>query len=68
MDKIYYKVPENLLISLLRSQTIYSALQNGGVDNWHYYCDSIQEFLKAIGVKDIDDIVYKNLKNFEEIK
>lgn len=38
------KIEEAKLIELITRSEELKALENGGVDNWSYYCDSINEY------------------------
>jgi hypothetical protein len=38
-----YLIEENELISLLRDKLTLEALENGGVDNWQWYGESLHE-------------------------
>lgn len=42
-----YLVSENELKALLADSMILEALENGGVDNWRYYGNAIQDFIEA---------------------
>ena len=44
--KKYRCVPEKELIILLESYNRLQALENGGVDNWDWYCDSLHDYLE----------------------
>ena len=44
--KKYRCVPEKELIILLESYNRLQALENGGVDNWDWYCDSLHNYLE----------------------
>lgn len=48
MEKTY-QVSESELIELIHDSMKLCALENGGVDNWILYIDSIQDFEKANG-------------------
>lgn len=48
MEKTY-QVSESELIELIHDSMKLCALENGGVDNWTWYSDSIQDFEKANG-------------------
>lgn len=52
----YYIVEENLLKELWINDLKLAALENGGVDNWEWYGESINDFLKE-----------QKAKNFEEL-
>ena len=45
MDKVYYKIDENRLFQLLAEEAHLNALFQGGVDNWEWYSDSVQNYL-----------------------
>ena len=40
------EIEEKALFDLLTGYRKYLALQNGGVDNWMGYCDSINEYIE----------------------
>ena len=78
--KIYYKVRESTLLDLLSRAYKLEALEDGGVDNWSWYIDSCDDFLRTycknngIDPKLVDegaigfyDVAESDLKNFEEI-
>ena len=44
--KKYRCVPEKELIVLLESYNRLQALENGGVDNWNWYGDSLRDYLE----------------------
>ena len=44
--KKYRLVEEKELIVLLESFNKLQALENGGVDNWNWYCDSLHDYLE----------------------
>lgn len=69
MEK-YYKVSESELRELIYDSMTFSALQNGGVDNWEWYSTSIQDFIEANGKPNdsIYDIAENELKNYEEVE
>lgn len=52
----YYIVEENLLKELWINDLKLAALENGGVDNWEWYGESISDFLKE-----------QRAENFEEL-
>ena len=43
----YRVVPETELLSLLEDSNKLRALENGGVDNWSWYGDSIRDYFEA---------------------
>lgn len=40
------KIEEAKLIELIARSEELRALENGGVDNWGYYCDALNEYRK----------------------
>ena len=44
--KQYRCVPEKELLEILEAANKYWALENGGVDNWDWYCDSLNDYLE----------------------
>ena len=44
--KKYRCVPEGELLRILEAANKYWALNNGGVDNWSWYCDSLYNYLE----------------------
>ena len=69
----YYKVSETVLKSLLEDSYTYSALRNGGVDNWEWCGASIGDFIESseridgIEYESIEEIAEAGLKNYEEL-
>lgn len=76
MEKIYL-VPESDLRSLVYGALMFNALENGGVDNWKWYSDSISNFIstwkkdKNIPTNEeiyIEDIVEDQMQYFNKAK
>lgn len=42
----YFKVPESRLLQLLSAEITLLALESGGVDNWSWYGESLNEFFE----------------------
>lgn len=69
----YYKISETVLRELLLQSYLYCALEAGGVDNWEWAGDSIQDFVRGssnidgVEYEDMDAVVEADLKNYEEI-
>ena len=72
MKKYYYLTEEELLILLTDSIRL-KALETGGVDNWSWYGDSINDFINSwveenfLDSKyywEIEDIAKSELKNY----
>ena len=75
--KKFYKVEEKDLLDMLEAYERLTALEQGGVDNWDWYGDSLTDHLiflrKEYGVSDKNDFYFEDvaevqLKNYEEIK
>lgn len=43
----YYKISKDDLYELLKAANRYWALDYGGVDNWEWYGDSVQDYIRA---------------------
>lgn len=69
MEEKYYKISESELLELLHDELTLIALQNGGVDNWSGYSESIMYFLAANGNlnDDMYDIAQNLLEDYEEV-
>ena len=69
----YYKIPEEQLIQLLKSDYELIALEDGGVDNWPFYGEARQNYVEAVkpleAKKDywFYDLAKDALKDFEVI-
>jgi hypothetical protein len=59
-----YVISEGRLRDLLHSEAILNALENGGVDNWEWYGDSIRDFFKRVNEEEIPEDGYS--EGFEE--
>lgn len=77
MAEKFYKISEKDLIHLLYYCCKFDALECGGVDNWEYYSESIHEYVEEYKEEnnipkeeefDLENIVYKEIENYEEIK
>ena len=44
-----------------------AALEDGGVDNWEWAGESISDYCSRAGVEDIEELVEKELKEYEEV-
>lgn len=63
-----YIISENKLRQLLKDEIKLEALEHGGVDNWEWYGDSIQDYLKECNVEEIEDLIEKELEIYSEVK
>lgn len=52
----YYIVEEKLLKNLWINDLKLAALESGGVDNWEWYGESINDFLKEQKAKNFEDL------------
>lgn len=59
-----YIISETRLRDLIRAEEEICALNSGGVDNWEWYCDSIQDYLRENNYEDMDDAVEKELESY----
>lgn len=53
----YYIVEENLLKELWINDLKLAALESGGVDNWEWYGESINDFLKEQKAENFEELV-----------
>lgn len=70
----YTSIDKNTLRDLLEGYYYYIALASGGVDNWEWYGDSINQFVEEIDpdifpndtspIEDIDDLVKRELDTY----
>ena len=72
-----YLVPKSDLESLIYGALTYNALEQGGVDNWGWYGESISDFIsewkeeKNIPENEevyMEDLVEDQMKCFKEVK
>lgn len=61
MKEIKYILTEEELLSLLVSKITLIALENGGVDNWEWFGDSIYEY-KQMFIENNKDIIQSYCK------
>ena len=57
----YYIVEEDLLKSLWINDLKLAALENGGVDNWEWYGESMNYFLKEQKVRNFEELAEKEI-------
>ena len=58
-----YEIDEKTLKGLLISRYELDALECGGVDNWHDYCDALNDYLH--GYEDFDEFVESVLEDIK---
>ena len=65
----YYKISEQQLLQLLEDNFKLQALIIGGVDNWEWYGEALNSFLKEMADKDWDfsDLAEEELQYFERM-
>lgn len=62
-------VPKEELIELIKALYKLAALENGGVDNWEWYGESISDFLDRYWIENHDTLIkFFNLTTEEEIE
>lgn len=62
-------VPKEELIELIKALYKLAALENGGVDNWEWYGESISDFLDRYWIENHDALIkFFNLTTEEEIE
>jgi len=73
MEK-YYKISEEKLRDLLDAYYRLVALERGGVDNWSWYSDSMEDFIKSYNeknpnsqVKYVEEIANIEIENYDTI-
>lgn len=75
--KKFYKVEETDLLNMLEAYEKLTTLEEGGVDNWEWYGDSLTDRLiflrEEYGISDEKDFYFEDvakiqLKNYEEIE
>ena len=59
-----YLLTEKELLSLLVDYHKLSALENGGVDNWSWYEESIKDYLAIENDEDFEVCARKELDNY----
>lgn len=65
MEKMY-QVSESELTELIHDSMKFCALENGGVDAWIWYSESIREFEEANG-NELYELARKELENYLEV-
>lgn len=62
-----YIVPKEHLLSLIKDSITLTALENGGVDNWVWYGDSINDLLKEAEANSIEELAEEDLLCYKEV-
>lgn len=69
MEKKKYVVYEEDLLRMLEAEAVLNALENGGVDNWNYYGEAINDSLNGTGYATIGEFVEGEvLPSYQELK
>lgn len=63
-----YIISENMLLNLLEDSHKLCALENGGVDNWDWYCESIHEYYRDMKVTNFMACAVKDLEDFTPVE
>ena len=53
-NKVYYKLEEQELKWLIERALLHEALVAGGVDNWEWCGESIEDFIESVELRNID--------------
>lgn len=56
-----YIIDKNMLHQLIKNSLILAALENGGVDNWEWYGDSLNDFLKQANAQEFEELIVNEL-------
>lgn len=59
-----YKVDEETLINLLKSDAKLEALESGGVDNWSYYGESLYDYADEVCDRKPDELASEAIKRY----
>lgn len=62
-----YIISKEHLLSLIQDSITLTALENGGVDNWEWYGDSINDLLKEAKVNNIKELAEQDLLYYKEV-
>lgn len=54
---VQYIIDEDNLRDILYRASMYSALEQGGVDNWPWFSESINEVLSTLGYETMEEMV-----------
>ena len=57
MEQEFYIISKEDLHKLLEAEAILNALEAGGVDNWNYYGEAINDALNGTGYETVSDFV-----------
>ena len=67
MSKVLYLIDESRLAKLLREEQKLKLLENGGVDNWEWYDESLFHPDEGKTLNDIEDISDEEIiKNYKD--
>lgn len=60
-------ISEEELREFIESYMRLCALENGGVDNWNWYGESLRDFLKENEAEDFSELVEKEIQKYEVV-
>lgn len=63
----FYVIDEITLEDLLICKHILSALEDGGVDNWPGYGESIKEYLENEEAETVNELVEREIEEWETL-
>lgn len=67
MKQKRYIIKADILKFLLENSYVLEALQSGGVDNWDYYDEALDEYLANYGLDNFNDLVTLKLEEFKSL-
>lgn len=56
-----YIIDENNLKDILCKASVYEALEQGGVNNWEWFSESITDMLNTLGYETVEEMVDEEL-------
>lgn len=59
-----YIIQEDKLVELIADHFTLMALENGGVDNWPWYGDSLSQWLDELDEYDFEEVAKKFIDSF----
>lgn len=59
-----YIIQEDKLVKLIADHFALMALENGGVDNWSWYGDSLNQFLNEMEADEFEEAAVNHINSF----
>lgn len=59
-----YIIQEDKLVELIADHFALMALENGGVDNWSWYGDSLNQFLNEMEEDEFEEVAVNYINSF----